>query len=170
MKKRDLLLGMLLIGMIFSSVVLRVDAQSSDEKAIRALYRRFSTAVKAKDINTIMSIYVPDESLFVFDAFQPRQYVGAKAYRKAYEGFFAAFPGPVMSEVTDLSITTAGTLGFAHGIDSWVITDKDGKRLKLVFRWTDVLRKINGKWLVVHEHVSFPVDAATGKADFLSKP
>ena len=170
MKSRGFLLGILLVCMIFSSVALRVDAQSNDEKAIRALYQRFSAAVKAKDINTIMSFYVPDESLFVFDAFQPRQYIGAKAYRKDYEGFFAAFPGPVTSEISDLSITTAERLGFAHGIDSWVITDKDGKRLKLVFRFTDVFRKINGKWLIIHEHVSFPVDPATGKADLLSKP
>ena len=170
MKKRALLLGMLLIGMIFSSVALRADAQSHDEKAIRALNQRFSAAVKAKDINKIMSVYVPDERLFVFDAVPPRQYVGAKAYRKDFEEFFAAFPGPAESEVTDLSITVAGTLGFSHGIDTWTLTDKDGKRVKLVFRVTDVYRKIKGKWLIVHEHLSFPVDPATGTADLLSKP
>ena len=170
MKKRALLLGMLLIGMIFSSVALRADAQSHDEKAIRALNQRFSAAVKAKDINKIMSVYVPDERLFVFDAVPPRQYVGAKAYRKDFEEFFAAFPGPAESEVTDLSITVAGTLGFSHGIDTWTLTDKEGKRVKLVFRVTDVYRKIKGKWLIVHEHLSFPVDPATGTADLLSKP
>ena len=122
---------MLLIGMIFSSVALRVDAQSHDEKTIRALNQRFSAAVKAKDINKIMSVYVPDERLFVFDAVPPRQYVGAKAYRKDFEEFFAAFPGPAASEVTDLSITVAGTLGFSHGIDTWTLTDKEGKQVKI---------------------------------------
>ncbi len=34
----------------------------------------------------------------------------------------------------------------------------------------DVLEKRNGKWLIVHEHISFPVDPESGKADFLSKP
>jgi hypothetical protein len=42
--------------------------------------------------------------------------------------------------------------------------------MRLVTRETDVYRKINGKWLVVEEHVSFPVDVATGKPDLLSKP
>ena len=170
MKKQALLLGILLIGMIFSSVALRVDAQSNDEKAIWALNQRFSAAVKAKDINQIMSVYVPDERLFVFDAVPPRQYVGAKAYRKDYEAFFAAFPGPAASEVTDLRITVAGTLAFSHGIDTWTLTDKEGTRVTLVFRVTDVYRKIKGKWLIVHEHLSFPVDPATGTADLLSKP
>jgi ketosteroid isomerase-like protein len=37
-------------------------------------------------------------------------------------------------------------------------------------RITDVYRKIGGKWLIVLEHVSVPVDLATGKPDMLSKP
>ncbi len=168
MKSRGLLLCLLLLGMILSSIALRTYAQSSDEQAIGALIQRFSVALKAKDVNRIMSLYAPN--VLAFDAFTPRQYVGARAYRKAYEGVFAAFPGPIESEITDLAITAAGTVGFSRNIETWVLTDKDRNRVKLVFRVTDVWRKINGKWLIVHEHVSFPVDAVTGKADFLSKP
>jgi hypothetical protein len=35
---------------------------------------------------------------------------------------------------------------------------------------TDGFKKINGKWLTAHAHVSFPVDMRTGKADMESKP
>jgi ketosteroid isomerase-like protein len=35
---------------------------------------------------------------------------------------------------------------------------------------SDVFRRIGDKWLIVHEHVSFPVDIDSGKADLLSKP
>ena len=37
-------------------------------------------------------------------------------------------------------------------------------------RVTDCYRKIDGKWLITHEHVSVPVDLATAKADLASKP
>jgi ketosteroid isomerase-like protein len=37
-------------------------------------------------------------------------------------------------------------------------------------RVTDVYKKINGNWLVIHEHVSVPVDLDTGKPDLTSKP
>jgi ketosteroid isomerase-like protein len=47
---------------------------------------------------------------------------------------------------------------------------QDGNALDITVRITDVYRKINGKWLAVHEHVSWPVDLATGKADLSSKP
>jgi len=170
MKHRGWFVGALLISAMFSGIALRVDAQSADEKAIRALYQRYSDAFRAKDINKIMSVYVPDESLVVFDAVPPRQYVGAKAYRKDYEDFFAIFPGPNAGRISDLSVTTAGTLAYAHSIGTFVLTDKSGKQVTWVFRLTDVFRKLNGKWLIVHEHVSWPVDPATGKADFLSKP
>jgi ketosteroid isomerase-like protein len=51
-----------------------------------------------------------------------------------------------------------------------VLTDKDSKRIKFGFRVTDVYRKIGGKWLIIHEHVSVPVDPATAKANLLSQP
>jgi hypothetical protein len=39
----------------------------------------------------------------------------------------------------------------------------------MVIRTTDCVRKVKGKWLIVHEHNSVPVDPATGKADLMSK-
>jgi len=124
----------------------------------------------AKDIDRIMSYYVPNESLFVFDCIPPRQYVGAKAYRKDFEDFFAQYPGPNKAEVSDLNVTTDGQLGFAHYVIHMTGVAKDGSKAEMTFRLTDCLKKIKGKWLIVHEHVSFPVDLATGKADLLSKP
>lgn len=37
-------------------------------------------------------------------------------------------------------------------------------------RVTHVYERINGNWLIVHEHVSVPIDMSTGKPDFQSKP
>jgi ketosteroid isomerase-like protein len=117
-----------------------------------------------------MAFYAPGDGLFVFDAIPPRQFVGANAYRKNYADFFAGFPGPLESEISDLDVAASGTLAYSRCIDTWHATDKDGKKTTFVFRVTDVYRKIHGKWLIIHEHVSFPVDMATGKGDFLSKP
>jgi len=171
MKKLGFLLRAPLIGVTLYAVAYGADAQTKDEQEIRALEQRFAAAFKAKDVNAIMSGYVADESLFVFDVVPPRQYIGAKAYRKDWEDFFAAFPGPVDTfEISDLSVMTDGKLGFSHSIQRAVLTDKDGKKADIAFRLTDVYRKMNGKWLIIHEHVSVPVDLATGKADLSTKP
>jgi ketosteroid isomerase-like protein len=63
-----------------------------------------------------------------------------------------------------------GPVAYAHSIDDGTLTAKDGSKTHLVVRATDVLRKSNGKWHIVQEHNSVPVDPATGKADLLSRP
>jgi hypothetical protein len=42
--------------------------------------------------------------------------------------------------------------------------------MTIVARTTDVYRKMNGKWFIVEEHNSVPVDLETMKPDLLSKP
>jgi uncharacterized protein (TIGR02246 family) len=142
----------------------------SDVADINASVQRLVAAVNAKDLNAIMAYYTPDETLLVFDALLPRQYVGATAFRKDWEGFLAVYPTTVHAEVTDLKVETDGNLGYSHCIFRTVGPDKDGKPLDFTVRVTDIYKKVNGKWLAVHEHVSWPVDIATGKADLMSKP
>jgi len=152
------------------------DSRAADLKAvdltdIKALEDRFMTAFNAKDVNAIMTVYVPDESLFVFDATPPRQYVGAAAYRKDFEAFLAMFPGPFKVDLSDLDITVGGgDVAYSHSIQHGVGTMKDGKKMDFTVRVSDGYKKANGQWLIAQEHVSFPVDMATGKADLTSKP
>jgi len=145
-------------------------AKADAREDIKALEDRFIAAVKAKDLDAIMKVYVPDQTLFVFDVEPPRQYVGAAAYRKDWQAFLDSFNGPIIFELTDLDITTDDNLAYSHSIQRVAGTDKQGKKLDLTVRVTDVYKKINGNWLVIHEHVSVPVDLDTGKPDLTSKP
>jgi uncharacterized protein (TIGR02246 family) len=149
----------------------QTSANNKDEQEIRALEERFATAFRAKDVAGVMKAYAPGNDLFVFDVVPPRQYVGFDAYKKDFEDFFATFPGPVVKfEVQDLSIVTDDKLAFSHSVQPSTMTAKDGSKVTLVVRVTDGYRKINGKWLIVHEHLSLPVDLATGRADLTSRP
>jgi ketosteroid isomerase-like protein len=84
------------------------ESNAKDTAAIKALEDRFLTAFKAKDVNAIMAVYVPDASLFVFDTTPPRQYVGAPAYRKDWEELFGMFPGPMQVDLSDVDVTAGG--------------------------------------------------------------
>lgn len=158
------------IGLAAFAIAHPAHAASSDEAAIRTLESQFSAAFNAKNVDAIMKVYVPNESLVVFDVTPPRQYVGAKAYRKDWEDLFATFQGQPKFEITDLFVAAAGTLGYSHSIQHVSGTDTKGQPIDLIVRVTDAYRKINGHWLIVHEHVSVPVDFATGKPDLMSKP
>jgi ketosteroid isomerase-like protein len=137
---------------------------------IRALEDRFVAAFKAKDVDAIMKLYVPGQALVVFDVVPPRQYVGAAAYRKDWQTFLGNFDGPITVELTDLDIGADRNLAYSHSIQRVAGTDKQGKKLDLTVRVTDVYQKIRGRWFIVHEHVSVPVDLETDKPDLASKP
>lgn len=170
MKRLGFLCTLAAVAALTATYVVRVQAYADDKAAITAVEQRLIDGFKAKDVNQIMSCYAPDESLFVFDIVPPREYVGAKAYRKDWEDLFAQFPGPAEADMSHLNVTANGAFGYAHLIVHSALTDKQGKKLETDVRTTDVFRKVNGKWLIVHEHNSFPVDLATGKAELLSKP
>lgn len=163
-----------ILGVLAGAIALFVFAQpsnakESDEAEIRAMEAAMMKGFAARDLDSALAVYVQDDTLFVFDAAPPRQYVGIKAWRADNENFLALFKGPFTAEMSDLSVTN-GKLGFGHNIQRFAGTGKDGKPIDLTFRVSDGYKKINGKWMIVEEHLSFPVDVATGKADLSSKP
>jgi ketosteroid isomerase-like protein len=159
-------------AIVTGCIVAPVAARSApaDAAMIRALEDKFVAAFNAKDVDAIMKVYVPDETLFVFDVTPPRQYVGAKAYRKDWEEFFSVFNGKPKFAITDLDVVAVGTIAYSHSIQHVSGTDTKSKPIDFTVRVTDVYRKIKGNWLVVQEHVSVPVDFDTGKPDMSSKP
>jgi uncharacterized protein (TIGR02246 family) len=170
MKMRAILLFGLLAGCAGCNTA-PPDTRARDQTDIKALEDRFAAAVKAKDVNAIMANYVPDQSLIVFDVIPPRQYTGADAYRKDWEGFLGGFTGPIAdASISDLDVTVGGDIAFSHSIQHILGTGKDGKPSEITVRVTDGYRKVDGKWLIAHEHISVPVDLETLKPDLMSKP
>jgi ketosteroid isomerase-like protein len=145
-------------------------SEASDKKDIQVLEDRYNDGFNTRNVDEIMSCYAPGKALFVFDAVPPREYPSWDAYKRDWETLFSTYPGPVSTSIMNQSITVVGTVGYGHNIQSTTFTGKDGSKTQGVVRVTDVYRKLNGKWLIVLEHVSFPVDLATGKADLLSQP
>jgi ketosteroid isomerase-like protein len=82
----------------------------------------------------------------------------------------ASTNGPTSIELSDLKVTSSNNLAFGHNIQHMAGTDRRGKKVDYTFHVTDCYRKIKGKWLIVHEHYSVPVDLETAKADLMSEP
>jgi uncharacterized protein (TIGR02246 family) len=142
----------------------------NSEAAIRKLYDRWAKAFRAHDIDGIMSVYATEDRVVGYDIVPPLQYVGKEAYRKDYEVFLAQFDGPIEIEYRDLRIVASGDVAFIHALERMTGTLKNGQKSDLWVRATSGLRKINGKWLIVHDHISVPADLDTGKAVLDLKP
>jgi ketosteroid isomerase-like protein len=126
------------------------------EALIRQRVEDLVKALRAKDIDSVMSLYAPN--LVSFDLAPPLQYIGADNKRRAWQEAFAIFTGPFDYEVRDLTVTTHGELAFVHSLNHVSGTMANGHITDLSVRWTACFRRIDGVWLVVHDHVSVPAD------------
>ena len=169
MKKLVIMAVLLAATTAIYALAFRAEAKTDDKGQIAALENHLISSINAKDLDGVMSVYVPDDSLFVFDVIPPREYVGASAYRQDWKGVLESFNGPINAKISDVQITSGNNLAFGHSVQHFSGTDHSGKNIDWTLRVTDCYRKINGKWLIVHEHYSVPVDLQTAKADLTSK-
>jgi uncharacterized protein (TIGR02246 family) len=149
----------------------RTKNQVKNEAEIRDLYDRWAKAFRARDIDRIMSVYASSGDAVVgYDIVPPLQYVGKDAYRKDYEEFLGQYDGPIDVEYRDMRMFANGDVAFIHALERMSGTLKNGQKSDLWVRATSGLRKINGKWLIVHDHISVPADLNTGRAVLELKP
>ena len=132
------------------------------ETLIRQRLQAWAKALSTKDIDGAMSLYAPD--IVSFDITPPLRYAGADNKRRAWLKVFAAYAGRFSYEVHDPSVTTQGEVAFVHSLNHVTGTLANGHTTDMWVRWTACLRRIDGAWLIVHDHVSVPADLEHGKA------
>lgn len=143
-------------------------SREKDESAIRELIDGLVGAVRAKDINRVMSAYAPD--LVAFDIVPPLQYVGASTFMKPWQEVFERYQGPIHYEVRELAVTAGNDVAFSHSLNRMSGTMTSGSKTDLWLRCSACYRKTDGKWRIAHLQVSVPVDLANGKAVLDLKP
>ncbi len=135
---------------------------AADEVAIRALVDAFVKAIRARDIDAVMSAFAAE--VVSFDLGPPLKH-GHEGFRQRWQAMFDAHGGgPIDYEAVDLSVNVGGDVAFSHSLNR-----TNGSPERWV-RWTACYRRIDGWWRIVHEHVSAPVDVRAGKAVLDLKP
>lgn len=175
MKKTGASLAGLLAGAILTLTVTgwTTGAQAGrtrDEAAIRQLLEHWAKAFHDKDLTQIMSIYESGDALVSYDIVAPLQFQGSQAYKKDYQEFLDQFSSAIDIEYKDLAIVAGDTVAFSRGLERMTGTLKSGDKLDSWVRFTECYRKKNGKWLAIHDHISVPIDFASGKAVLDARP
>ena len=138
-----------------------VGEHTSDAAAIRAGIDDRVRAVRAKDVETLMAWYAPD--VVAFDLVAPLAHRGAGGVRKRVAEWFASFRTAIDYEVRDVDLFLAGDVAFDHHLTHVRGTSASGAAIDMWFRETVGYRKLDGRWMVTHQHSSVPFDMATGK-------
>jgi uncharacterized protein (TIGR02246 family) len=129
---------------------------------IRQLVDASAAAVRTKNVDALMSNFAPD--VLTFDVVGPLQAIGTDAARNRTEEWFASFEGPIGYQVRDLTITAADDIAFCHSLNQVSAMRTDGQKLEMWWRATLGLRRIDGNWLITHQHNSVPFDGESGRA------
>jgi uncharacterized protein (TIGR02246 family) len=131
-----------------------------DAAAVRALIQRWAEAVHAGDLETVVADHADD--IVMFDVPPPENGVrGLDAYRAVWPPFFEWQRQGASFEIVELEVTAGEQVAYAHALLRCGMPDElaadPGNRLRL----TIGLRKDGDRWVVAHEHHSFPLKSET---------
>jgi ketosteroid isomerase-like protein len=125
---------------------------ASNEVQIRRIVNDWAKAVRGRDMDGALAHHAKD--VVMFDVPLPLQSKGIGAYKKTWELFFANnAEGEGSFNIEELKVTTGDTVAFCHAL----LRIAGGK--KHTCRLTMGLKKVRGKWLITHEHHSYPVES-----------
>jgi ketosteroid isomerase-like protein len=138
---------------VISLLVLSVVGHAAAQKGPSACGEAWVKAAKANDLDGIVALYAPDAVLYPPDA---KVAIGTDAIRQNYAGLLNNF---TIQDVTftDTWHEDKGDTSLEWGFFSLTLVPKaGGDTVHFEGRFTDISKKINGKWLYVVDHASVP--------------
>jgi uncharacterized protein (TIGR02246 family) len=128
---------------------------STAEAQIAELITSWVAAVQRRDLTAVLADHADD--IVMFDVPPPHDGVrGLDAYRESWAPFFAWLARGGVFELVRLDVTAGADLAFAHALLRCGMPADLAKRPDRRLRLTIGLRKQRGRWIVAHEHHSFP--------------
>jgi uncharacterized protein (TIGR02246 family) len=128
---------------------------TDDERQIRTLIERWAEAVHTGDLDRVLADHSPD--IVMFDVPPPKGGVrGIDAYRETWPPFFDWQRRGAVFDLVELDVTAGEDVAFAHALLRCGTAEELQQDPDLRLRLTIGLRKDDGRWVVTHEHHSFP--------------
>jgi uncharacterized protein (TIGR02246 family) len=128
----------------------------TNESVVRDLLERWAAAVRAKNMPEILANHAWD--FVMFDVPPPFESRGLAAYEDTWKLFYSGQPDPVAFDINWLEVVAGDETAFAFAHMQCIEPTEREQRTPLDFRLTVGLRKVEGRWLVVHEHHSVPAE------------
>ncbi len=87
----------------------------------------------------------------------PLKYASWDEYQAGVAKLLDEYKSATLTVNDDAEIHTVGDTAWLASTVKADMMKKTGKREMATFRWTAIFEKHDGKWLIVHEHVSEPM-------------
>ena len=127
---------------------------------IRIVLEQYELARESEDFTTIEQIWASDEDIVLFGTDGDEQLVGFAAIRKAMSQQFDELEN-ILINISEqkIKINKAGTTAWFSQILNYNYIYQDEDMSFEGIRFTGVLEKRDGKWILVQGHLSVPYDA-----------
>ena len=126
----------------------------TDTDQIRELVHRWAAAVHEGDLDTVVEDHSDD--IVMFDVPPPHRGVrGARAYRDVWPPFFEWQRSGAVFEVDELEVVASDEVAYAFALLRCGTSDELAQDPDQRLRLTLGLRRVDGRWVVAHEHHSF---------------
>lgn len=127
-----------------------------DRDSIYALITRWAAAVHDGDLEAVLEDHADD--IVMFDVPPPYEGVrGIDAYRATWPPFFQWQAQGASFEIESLDVTVGTDVAYAFALLRCGTPDEFARNPANRLRLTLGLRKEQGRWVVAHEHHSFPL-------------
>jgi uncharacterized protein (TIGR02246 family) len=128
---------------------------TADEQTIRTLIERWAAAVHDGDLAAVVADHAED--IVMFDVPPPFRGVrGREDYAAAWPPFFEWQRSGAVFEIDELDVVTGTDVAYAHALLRCATPEQLAEDPELRLRLTLGLRKEGDRWVVAHEHHSFP--------------
>ena len=128
----------------------------SNEQQIRTLIERWAEAVHAGDLSAVIADHADD--IVMFDVPPPDDGVrGIEAYRETWPPFFEWQARGASFEIVSLEIAAGEDVAYAHALLRCGMPEELAENPQRRLRLTLGLRREDARWVVAHEHHSFPL-------------
>jgi uncharacterized protein (TIGR02246 family) len=132
---------------------------TDDERQIRTLIERWAEAVHAGDMDRVLADHADD--IVMFDVPPPYDGVrGIDAYRETWPPFFEWQARGASFEIVSLDVTAGADVAYAEALLRCGTERELAANPENRLRLTLGLRKEDGRWVVAHEHHSFPISTS----------
>lgn len=135
---------------------------------LQAALERWIEVCRSKNVALIMTCYAED--VVAYDAVGPLRFVGRPAYQAHWQACMEMCSGAALFEVHQPTFFLSADLAVVHYLLHCGGTDDKGQAHNSWMRASQCLRRSEGRWLIVHEHLSAPCDMESGKASFDLQP
>jgi uncharacterized protein (TIGR02246 family) len=128
------------------------------ESPVLGILDAYKASVFAKDVDAFLILYYHD--VRVFDMWGAWSHVGIEAWREMVVNWFGSLGSDrVVVDFDDVQMVETSDLAFIHAFITYRGLSAEGVELRAMNnRMTLALKQKGGKWRVVHEHTSAPIN------------